>query len=79
MVHDWEIESMAHLLEDVYIMIYVLKKKRKKDFQLKSYYKTLREWGTTFPWQSIGKFVYRQVKGSFLLVLYGSRENFDNK
>ena len=38
---------MAHLLEVIYYDLCT--KKKKKDFQLKSYYKTLREGGTTFP------------------------------
>ena len=68
-MHDWEIESMAHLLEDIYYDFcnFFLK----KDFQLKR--------RNNFSLQSTGKFVYHKLKGSFLLVLYGSREDFDNK
>ena len=47
-MHDWEIESMAHLLEDIYYDFcnFFLK----KDFQLKR--------RNNFSLQSIGKFLY---------------------
>lgn len=60
-VHNWELESMAYLLEDFYatklhhggVDCLVWIPSKSKDLQVKSYYKVLRGEGKYFPWLNI--------------------------
>ena len=53
---------MAQLLEDIY---YDFCTEKKKDFQLKSYYKTLREGGTNFPCKALANLCITNSRVAF--------------
>ena len=58
---------MAHLLEVIYYDLCTKKNKKIKDFQLKSYYKTLREGGTTFPCKALESLCTANSRVAFFL------------